>query len=134
MRVADRRLALALVVSGLFVFVGVRPSTGSCAGPSLELLPRQVRLGQNLTIKGAQFSNAPCEDTGGGCLPRKKRRVEPLRGIEVSIQQAGRIERVATVDADNHYRIEITVPVPTSFQPGRAQVVAQSVAQIEILP
>jgi len=78
----------------------------------------------------------PCEDTGGGggCLPRKKRPVQPLRGIEVSIQQGQHIERLATVDADDQYRIDVTVSVPTSFQPGRAQLVAQSVTQIEILP
>lgn len=114
-------------------FGGFRLASASCTGPVLTVEPRAVRPGEALTITGKAFSNAPCNDQGetGGCFGSGKTKIEPIRGIEVSVFQGGSAVPLATVDADANYQFEITVPLPSGLHPGSAVV---NHIPIEVLP
>ena len=121
----------------LVAFGGVRSVSASCANTSpLEVVPTAVRPGEPITITGGGFA-ATCHDQGqgGGCFGTgKPTREKPAEGIDVRILQEGRSVLLATVDADDTYRIRITTTVPAALSPGPAIVYAGKEVPVEILP
>lgn len=114
-------VVLSLAVGA--VGASATPVAADCSGPTVEFEPAEVGRGGELTVVGTAFGDN-CYDTGPppdgeGFLG------VPQSDIEVRILQGPEEILVAKGDADDDYRFEVTVVVPSALDPGAARLVVR---------
>lgn len=104
------RLVLGLVVAAAGWSLA-SPASADCAAPWVDVSPRRVAFGDELTIEGHSWGDA-CNDTPGpGCNPPPLGR--PIEDIRLQLERADGSHRVdlGAVDADDGYALRTTVGV-----------------------
>ncbi len=124
MTASRRRLGFILVFVAGGIFVGAGVARADCIGPTYSHTGGDLAHGDLLTVTGYGFGDN-CYDTGPpppgeGSLGR------PLTGIEVYMEQGGRLHLVAVGNADQDYLWKLEVPIPTVLGKGEAHVVVMS--------
>jgi hypothetical protein len=111
---------VAFAALGVVAVVG-DPASASCVGPRVSYDPAEVARGEMVTITGAFWGDA-CND--GGPLGRKDVLGVPIQKITISLLQGDRRIVVARGAADDNYEFVVKVRIPSSLQPGGANVIA----------
>lgn len=120
---------IGLVVSLVLVSGGVEnwlPASAICAAPQISLDKSSGNPGESVTINGENFADG-CGDTatvdvGNPNTQPQPTPPPPLRGIQIVLLQYGHSWELATVDADNTYRFQVTVHVPEGPNGGSSTV------------
>lgn len=119
-----RFLSLVLLLGCSIVGVAAAPASASCIGPNISVSDGEVRRGEKLRVVGEGWGDN-CHDTG---LPPDAHGYlgNPLDDIEISFVQDGKETVVARGSADDEYRFQALVTVPSKLRPGTARLVARS--------
>jgi hypothetical protein len=114
-------LLVALASLGV-VAVSAAPAGAQCLGPMVRYDPAEAARGEKVLISGAYWGDDCYDDDrappGEGVLGA------PIRKITISLKQGDRRIVVAKGAADRSYRFAVWVRVPTTLEPGGANVVA----------
>ena len=108
---ARLRLLITLAAAAAVLSLG-SPAGADCAAPSVEVSPRRVSPGEDLSITGRGWGDA-CNDTGGaGCDPPPLG--DPIEDITVELRtpDGSRSVTSTTLDAGEDYMFEISAEVP----------------------
>lgn len=116
------RLVLGLAVAAAALSLGSSASA-DCAAPFVEVSPKRVGPGEEITIEGRSWGDA-CNDTPGpGCNPPPLG--EPIEDIRLLLRsvEGSKFVDLGTVDADDEYSLRMIVEVP-DLPPGAYFVLA----------
>jgi hypothetical protein len=120
------RIALvALVATATGTFASTAPAAADCIGPTILPITGELVRGEPVTITGRGWGDQ-CYDTGPP-PPGQGTLGTPADDIEIRFTQGDTDVVVAQGSADDEYRFEVTVSVPTSLAPGEARLWARPV-------
>jgi len=109
-------------VSSFRLRVWLDGTSASCVPPRLRVDPGNVRLGEAVQLHGTFFTDT-CADTS---YPPP---VHSLRGLSITIEQAGRSQPLRRVDAQGtRGTLEVAVRLPLTLKKGPATVRVGSTA------
>jgi hypothetical protein len=121
----DRRRLRVLVLC-LPLVLGACTAAGgpgaACAPPELSVTPTKTTPGGPIVITGTAFQDG-CNDSFANGRPLDPP-AKPLRHITISLVQAGRTWKLATVDAKPDATFTVTSAVPADISPGKVGVQA----------
>lgn len=118
-----RSLALLLITLTV-VMIAPPPASALCYGPHIVISDGDVDRGGKLRVVGEGWGD-DCHDTGippgaHGALGN------PLDNVVVAFVQDGKEIIVARGSADDDYRFEAVITVPSTLRPGIARLLARS--------
>lgn len=112
-------VSLLLVCATLFLSAcAASGGSASACGRELPTVePPQAAPGKNFVLSGGGFGGG-CDDSNAPFRPDP-----PEQDVRIGMRQDGKTWHLATVDADEDYKVEATLKVPNDAEPGRAIVV-----------
>jgi len=105
------------------VAVAAAPAGAQCYGPRVRYDPAEAARGDKVLISGT-FWGDDCYDDGRALLPGQGSLGAPIGKITISLVQGDHRIVVADGAANRYYQFAVWVRVPTSLEPGGANVVA----------